>query len=82
MCQDSGKIVFRSEAFFVEIPVNVLCKVFERYFHISDTICRTIRLMLRRVKFIGLNNRKLLIDFKFFQVLVILGIRVSFNFQA
>jgi hypothetical protein len=82
MCQNSGKKVFRSETFFIDIPVSALCKVFKRYLHISDPICRTIRLMLCRVKFIGLNNRKLLIDFKIFQVLVILGITVSFTFQA
>lgn len=82
MCQDSGKKVFRSETFFVDIPVNVLCELFEIYLHISDPICRTICLMLCRVKFIGLNNRKLFIDINIFQFLVILGITVSFTFQA
>ena len=58
--------MFRSETFFVDIPVNVLCKIFDRYVHISDPICMVICLMLCRVKFIDLKNRKLLSEFHIF----------------
>jgi hypothetical protein len=82
MCQDSGKKVFTSETFFVDIPVNVLCKISERYAHISDPICRMIRLVLFRVKFIGLNNRKLLTGFQIFPGLGYIGYHSFFYFSS